>query len=332
MKICFFSTQAFEPDIFNELNQIHKHEIHYFSYHLNADSINAVPQTEVACCFVNDNIDKAVIDGLKKRGVKLIALRSAGYNHVDYPYAIKQGLSVCRVPAYSPHAVAEHTVALILSLNRKIHRAHNRVRERDFSLNGLMGFNLYQKTIGIIGAGQIGSVLASIMCGFGCKVLIYDPKPNEFCVSLGVTYVSLEELLTQSEIVSLNCPLNKDTFHLINRETLALMKDGVMLINTGRGQLVETKAVIDALKTRKLGYLGIDVYEEEEGLFFEDHSNDIIKDDLFCRLQTFPNVLITAHQAFFTQEAVQNIAKITLENISHFAKGLEPVYLLGDGN
>lgn len=328
MKIIFSSTQKFEPPIFEKMNQNHHHDICYLTYHLNEESVNAVPSADVACCFVNDKINRFVIDGLKEKGVKLIALRSAGYNHVDYAYALQKGISVCRVPAYSPHAVAEHTVALILSLNRKIPRAHNRIKEGDFSLTGLMGFDLYQKTIGIIGTGQIGSVFAKIMNGFGCNILAYDIEKNKYCLKLGVHYVSLSELLKNSHIISLHCPLNPKTKHIINDQTLALMPPGAMLINTGRGQLIQTKAVIDALKSKKLGYLGIDVYEEEENLFFDDHSDDIINDDLFCRLQTFPNVLITGHQGFFTQEAIHNIAKITLENISNFESGKNPVYYI----
>ncbi len=328
MKILFFSTQQFEPDIFDQINQDHQHQITYFNYHLNEESLNAVPQADVACCFVNDKINRVVIDGLHKRGIQLIALRSAGYNHVDCAYAQEKGIRVCRVPAYSPHAVAEHAVALILSLNRKIPRAHNRVKEGDFSLTGLMGFDLYQKTVGIIGTGQIGCVLANILKGFGCNILAYDIVKNKNCIKLGVQYVSLTELLASSRIISLHCPLNQETQYIINEKTLAQMQDGAMLINTGRGKLIDTKAVINALKSKKLGYLGIDVYEEEDNLFFEDRSSDIINDDIFCRLQTFPNVLITGHQGFFTQEAVHNIAQITLENISNFEKRKEPVYLV----
>lgn len=328
MKILFFSTQQFEPAIFEQINQDHHHEIIYLNYHLNEESLNAVPQAEVACCFVTDRINRFVIDGLKERGIQLIALRSAGYNHADCSYALQKGIRVCRVPAYSPHAVAEHAVALILSLNRKIPRAHNRVKEGDFSLTGLMGFDLYQKTVGIIGTGHIGSVLANILKGFGCNILAYDIVQNKNCLQLGVKYVSLQKLLASSHIISLHCPLTPETKYIIDDQALALMQPGVMLINTGRGKLIETKAVINALKSKQLGYLGIDVYEEEENLFFEDHSNDIINDDMFCRLQTFPNVLITGHQGFFTQEAVHNIAKITLENISNFEKGKAPVYLV----
>lgn len=320
MKISFFSTQKYEQPIFEKINQFHQHEINYFDFHLNSDSIGAVTPTDVVCCFVNDSINAKVIDGLYERGVQLIALRSAGYNHIDYAYAQKQGISVCRVPSYSPQAIAEHTIALILCLNRKIQHAHNRIREGDFSLNGLMGFNLYQKTVGIIGTGQIGTALVNILNGFGCHLLAFDPQQNEHCIKLGVSYVDLNTLLENSDIVSLNCPLNDKTFHMIDCHALELMKQGAMLINTGRGKLLDTKAVIDALKCKRLGYLGIDVYEEEEPLFFENHSSEIINDDVFCRLLTFPNVLITGHQGFFTQEAVLSIATTTLENISNFEK------------
>jgi D-lactate dehydrogenase len=328
MKISFFSTQKYERPIFDQINQLYHHEINYYDFHLNSESISAIAPTEAVCCFVNDFIDAKVIDGLYERGVQLIALRSAGYNHVDYAYAQKKGVSVCRVPSYSPQAIAEHTVALILCLNRKIHQAYNRVREGNFSLNGLMGMNLYQKTVGIIGTGQIGTALAHILNGFGCKILAVDPQPNECCIQLGVEYTTLNSLLKNSDIVSLHCPLNDNTSHIIDSIALEKMKQGAMLINTGRGRLLDTKAVIVALKSKKLGYLGIDVYEEEEPLFFEDHSSEIIDDDVFCRLQTFPNVLITGHQGFFTQEAIENIASTTLQNISNFENKTGPIYLV----
>ncbi len=328
MKISFFSTQKYERPIFDHLNQQHHHEIHYYDFHLNSESIGAVAPADAVCCFVNDSIDIKVIDGLYERGVQLIALRSAGYNHVDYAYAQQKGISTCRVPSYSPQAIAEHTVTLILCLNRKVHQAYNRVREGNFSLNGLMGFNLHQKTVGIIGTGQIGTALANILNGFGCKILAFDPQPNECCIKLGVHYTNLDLLLKNSDVVSLHCPLNDNTFHIIDSHALERMKQGAMLINTGRGKLLDTKAVVVALKSKKLGYLGIDVYEEEELLFFEDHSSEIIDDDVFCRLQTFPNVLITGHQGFFTQEAINNIASTTLENISNFEKKTDPIYLV----
>lgn len=328
MIISFFSTQKYEQQLYEEINKAHQHQINFYDVHLNRFTVVSIKSADVICCFVNDVIDAEVIDVLAERGVKLIALRSAGYNHVDYLYAQKKGIAVCRVPSYSPHAIAEHAIALILCLNRKIHHAHNRVREGDFSLNGLLGFNLFQKTVGIIGTGQIGTALAHILNGFGCHILASDPRPNEECVTLGVEYVGLHELLQKSDIVSLNCPLNDQTFHLINQQALEVMKPGAMLINTGRGKLIDTKAVISALKAKHLGYLGIDVYEEEEPLFFENHAEEIINDDVFCRLQTFPNVLITGHQGFFTKEAIEAIAKTTLENISHFEKNTGPVYLV----
>jgi D-lactate dehydrogenase len=328
MKISFFSTQKYEKPIFEQINKFHHHEISYYDFHLNSDSIGAVAPTDVVCCFVNDSINDKVIDKLYERGVQLIALRSAGYNNIDNVYAQKKGISVCRVPSYSPQAIAEHAVALILCLNRKIHHAHNRIREGNFSLNGLMGFNLNKKTVGIIGTGQIGTALSNILNGFGCHLLACDPQPNEYCLGLGVNYVSLNTLLENSDIVSLNCPLNDETYHMIGYDACNIMKQGSMLINTGRGKLLDTKAVIDALKSKKLGYLGIDVYEEEEPLFFENHSDEIINDDVFCRLQTFPNVLITGHQGFFTQEAVHSIATTTMENISNFEKKSGQIYLV----
>lgn len=324
MKVSFFSTQKYERLIFDRMNQ--NHQITYFDFHLNSETICAVAATEVVCCFVNDSIDENVIDGLVERGVGLIALRSAGYNHVDYTYAEKKGITVCRVPSYSPQAVAEHTVALILCLDRRIHHAYNRVKEGNFSLNGLMGFDLYSKTVGIVGTGQIGTALANILNGFGCKIIACDPQPNRHCIKLGVKYVNFDTLLESSDIISLHCPLNDDTHYIINTKSLKKIKTGAMLINTGRGKLLDTKAVIGALKSEQLGYLGMDVYEEEESLFFEDHSDEIINDDLFSRLLTFPNVLITGHQGFFTKEAVHNIAAMTIQNINNFENKSGPIY------
>ncbi|KTD75137.1 2-hydroxyacid dehydrogenase [Legionella waltersii] len=328
MKISFLSTQQFEQPIFDQANTTHHHQINYLNFHLTPESVNALEASDVVCCFVNDFINSEVINALSQKGVKLIALRSAGYNHVDIEYAKKKGIKVCRVPAYSPQSVAEHTIALILCLNRKIHQAHNRVREGNFSLHGLMGFNLFQKTVGIIGTGKIGTAVARILNGFGCKLLGYDPQPSEECKKLGLEYVDITELLKSSDIISLHCPLNDQTRYIINEQTIALMKKGVMLINTGRGKLINTKSAINALKIKQLGYLGIDVYEEEEPLFFEDHSEEIINDDVFCRLLTFPNVLITGHQGFFTQEAVLHIAQTTLENITNFESNKGTVYLV----
>ena len=328
LKISFFSTQKFDIDIFDEENAKHSHQIQYHEFHLNPHTVNAIEPSDVVCCFVNDKVNRTVIDVLAEREVKLIAMRCSGFNNIDYRYALEKKIATCRVPAYSPEAIAEHAMALILCLNRKIHHAHSRVRQGNFSLDGLMGFNLYKKTVGIIGTGKIGSALAKILIGFDCEVLAYDPIISKENVKLGVQYVSLNKLLHSSDIISLHCPLNDSTRFIINHETLAMMKTGVMLINTGRGQLVQTKAVIEALKNKKLGYLGLDVYEEEEELFFEDHSEDIITDDIFCRLQTFPNVLITGHQGFFTYEAISHIARTTLNNISNFVLKKEPMNLI----
>jgi D-lactate dehydrogenase len=254
---------------------------------------------------------------LASHGTSLIALRCAGFNNVDLKAAARLGMRVVRVPAYSPYAVAEHVVAMIQTLNRKTHRAYNRVREGNFSLEGLLGFDLHSRTIGVVGTGKIGQIFAQIMKGFGCEVLGYDVFKNSAFEAIG-RYVALPELLSQSDIVSLHCPLTPETYHLINAEAIEQMKPGAMLINTSRGGLVDTEAAIDGLKSKKIGALGLDVYEQESDLFFEDLSNEIIQDDLFERLTTFPNVLITAHQAFFTKEALENIAETTMQNISDF--------------
>jgi D-lactate dehydrogenase len=273
------------------------------------------------CAFVNDHVDANVVAQLAAGGTKLIALRCAGYNNVDLASTRTHGLAVVRVPAYSPHAVAEHTVGLMLALNRQLHRAYNRVREGNFALDGLLGFDFRGRTVGIIGTGRIGEVVARILTGFGCRVLAFDPLSNAECESLGVSYTSLQELLATSDIVTLHCPLTPENRHVINAAALAQMKDGVMLINTSRGALLDTVAVISALKSGKVGWLGLDVYEEEEQIFFEDRSSHIISDDVFSRLLTFPNVLITGHQAFFTGEALHAIAATTIGNISTFEAG-----------
>jgi D-lactate dehydrogenase len=260
-----------------------------------------------------------VIDILARQGVRLLALRCAGYNNVDIPAARQQGITVVRVPAYSPYSVAEHTIALILTLNRKTHRAYNRVKESNFALNGLMGFDLYGKTAGIIGLGKIGLVTGTILKGFGCRVMGYDINKNPECEKIGLDFTTnLDDIYTQCDIISLHCPLTPQTYHLINAESIAKMKKGVMLINTSRGGLVDTKAVIKGLKKEQIGYLGLDVYEEEADLFFEDLSGKVIQDDLFTRLLSFPNVLITGHQAFFTENALKKIAEVTLQNITDY--------------
>lgn len=319
MKIAFFDTHEFERNTFTKNNaENYTHDITFYETRLTEQTANLAHGFETVCVFVNDRLNNTVLKKLSLGGTKLVALRCAGFNNVDLNAAQEYGISVVRVPEYSPYAVAEHTVALILSLNRKVHRAYNRVRESNFSLNGLVGFDLYQKTVGIIGTGKIGSVFARIMNGFGCKVIVYDLAPNQELLKLGISYVSMEELLKQSDIISLHCPLTPKTKHLIDATAISATKPGVMLINTGRGALIDTPALIEALKTGHIGYAGLDVYEEEEGIFFEDHSNHILKDDILARLQTFPNVILTSHQAFLTNEALKNIAQTTLNNISAF--------------
>jgi D-lactate dehydrogenase len=275
----------------------------------------------VVCAFINDDLSAPILERLAAGGTRLIALRSAGFNHVDLPTAQRLGLSVVRVPSYSPHAVAEHAVALILLLNRHLHRAYNRTRDGDFTLHGLTGFDLVGKTVGVVGTGQIGATFARIMAGFGCQLLAYDPYPNPQVEALGARYLPLDQLLEQAQIVSLHCPLNEHTRHLINIDSLYRMQRGAMLINTGRGALVDTPALIEALKSGQLGYLGLDVYEEEAQLFFEDRSDLPLQDDVLARLLTFPNVVVTAHQAFLTREALGAIAQTTLDNITQWAAG-----------
>jgi D-lactate dehydrogenase len=320
VKIAFFNTKPYDKNYFEQVNQEFGHEIRYFLPHLNLESTALISDEEVVCAFINDCLNEAVLQALKNKGVKLIALRSAGYNHVDLKAAQALGLPVVRVPAYSPYAVAEHAVGLLLCLNRRIHRAFNRVREGDFSLHNLMGFDLHGKTVGVIGTGNIGQTFAKIMQGFGCKVIAYDIKPDHACTDSGVEYLSLQEVLTQASIISLHCPLTPDTYHMINDDTLATMQAGVTIINTSRGKLIDTKAIITALKKGKVGLLGLDVYEEEEAVFFEDLSSSVIQDDQLSRLLTFPNVIITSHQAFFTAEAMEKIANVTLSNINEFER------------
>jgi len=276
---------------------------------------------EAICCFVNDTISAGVLQKLAEGKTKLIAMRCAGYNNVDLPKAHELGIQVARVPAYSPHAVAEHAVGLILTLNRKYHKAYNRVREGDFSLGGLLGFDLHGKTVGVIGTGKIGQIFARIMHGFGCKLLAYDLHPAEDCQKMGVEYLPLDEVLAQSDILSLHCPLLPATRHLIGDEAIGKLKPGAMIINTSRGGLIDTMAAIGGLKSGQIGSLGIDVYEEEADLFFEDKSETVIQDDVFARLVTFPNVLVTGHQGFFTHNALDAIAKVTVQNLKEFAAG-----------
>lgn len=320
MKVSLFDTHGFERAFLEEANQEFLHEVIYFEPRLDRRTAKLAQGFDVVCSFVNDHVDAETIRILKEEGIQLIALRSAGYNHVDIQAALRFGIPVVRVPEYSPYAVAEHAVALILALNRKIHHAYIRVRELNFSLNGLVGFDLHGKTVGIIGTGRIGSVAARIMSGFGCKVLAHDIQPNPDLIK-GASYVELPALYRQSDIISLHLPLTDKTRHLIDEKAVALMKPGVMLINTGRGALIDSKALIEALKTGQIGAAGLDVYEEEEGIFFQDLSDHVLNDDILARLLTFPNVLITSHQGFLTREALINIARTTFQNISDFESG-----------
>ncbi|MGG9970866.1 2-hydroxyacid dehydrogenase [Ferruginibacter sp. SUN002] len=316
MKIAFFSAKLYDKEFFDRFNK--SNEIHYYEAALTEQTVNLVSGCSAVCVFVNDKLNATVITGLKNAGVQLIALRCAGFNNVDLNAAKANNISVVRVPAYSPHAVAEHAVALMLTLNRKTHKAYNRVRESNFSLDRLTGFDLYGKTVGVIGTGKIGSAFCEIMLGFGCDVIAFDLIANKQLEEKGVSYLPLIDVVQQADIISLHCPLTEQTKHMINKDTIAMMKDGVMLINTSRGALVETSDAIKALKTGKIGYLGLDVYEQEETLFFNDLSENIIQDDLIMRLLSFPNVLITAHQGFFTEEALNQIAQTTLANIKAF--------------
>lgn len=319
MKIAFFSTKSYDREFFN--HYVSTHEIVYFEAQLNIQTVNLAAGCNAICVFVNDKLNKEVITELNKLGVKLIALRCAGFNNVDLDAAKANNIKIVRVPAYSPHAVAEHAAALILTLNRKTHKAYNRVREGNFSLERLTGFDLFGKTIGVIGTGRIGQAFCNIMLGFGCRVLAFDLIENKELSSKGVEYMPLIDVLQQSDIISLHCPLNEQTKHIISQQTISMMKDEVMLINTSRGGLIDTPAVIEALKTGKIAYLGLDVYEQEEKLFFNDLSENVIQDDMIMRLLSFPNVLITSHQGFFTEEALTQIAQTTLENIDAFEAG-----------
>jgi D-lactate dehydrogenase len=316
--IAFFDTKPYDRQFFDAANSQFYYKISYFENRIDPDSILLAKDYTVVCAFVNDRITDSVISLLKEYGVKLIALRCAGYNNVDLKAAYG-AIPVVRVPEYSPHAVAEHTIALILTLNRKTHKAYNRTREGNFSIVGLMGFSMIGKTVGIIGTGRIGRIVASIMRGFGMRVLAYDLFPDKSASQqLGYEYVDLDMLYKESDIITLHCPMNRDTYHLINNESIAKMKPGVMIINTGRGGLIDSKSLIDSLKSGKVGAAGLDVYEEESEYFFEDYSSQVLTDDTLARLLTFSNVLITSHQGFFTNEALENIAHITLQNIRDF--------------
>jgi D-lactate dehydrogenase len=322
MRVAVFSTRPYDRQFLEAANTSHTHQLIYHEAQLQADSVAIADGCQAICVFVNDDVNQAVLEILAEQGIRLVALRSTGFNHVDLQAAANLGIKIVRVTDYSPYSVAEHAVGLILMLNRKLYKAYNRVREDNFSLQGLMGFDIHGKTVGVVGTGKIGQCFAQIMQGFGTQLLGYDVRQNPDCLELGMKYVELPELLAASDIISLHCPLLPSTRYLINPESINQMKPGAMLINTSRGALVDTSAVIDGIKAGKIGYFGADVYEEEESLFFEDLSDTVIQDDMFQLLQSFPNVVITAHQAFFTREAFTTIAETTLTNITEFEQGL----------
>jgi len=339
LKVALFSSQPYDRRSFDAVNEKYGFELIYHPAPLNAKAAALTEGVDAVCAFVNDAIDASVLKTMHEQGVKAVALRCAGFNNVDLEVAKLLGIEVSRVPAYSPEAVAEHAIALAMTLNRRTHKAFNRVREGNFALEGLLGFTLHGKTAGVVGTGKIGLATAKILKGFGCRVIAYDPYCSEEFKAIG-TPVSLEELLKESDIVTLHCPLMPQTHHMFDDAAFKMMKKGAMLINTSRGGLVDTGAAIKALKSKHLGGLAIDVYEQESNLFFRDLSGDIIEDDVFERLMTFPNVLVTGHQGFFTQEALSEIAEVTLSNLSCLAnnipcgnalvhRGTKPVHTVG---
>lgn len=313
-RIAFFDTKPYDKIWFDKLKEKYDFEIKYFESKLNPDTAYLARKSDAIVAFVNDTINPETLDVLMENNIKMIGMRCAGYNNVDIKYAFEK-IHIARVPAYSPYAVAEHAMSLLLTLNRKIHRAFNRTREYNFSLNGLIGFDLHGKAVGIVGTGKIGQVFIDICKGFGMKVIAYDPYPIE---GKEIEYVTLEELFKQSDIISLHCPLTKSTHHIINKEAIELMKDGVTIINTSRGALIDSEALLNSIRLKKIGGAGLDVYEEESELFFEDFSNTIIQDDTLVRLISMPNVIVTSHQAFLTDEALSNIAETTMENLKQF--------------
>jgi D-lactate dehydrogenase len=321
VRIAVFDTHRHDRTSLDEANLEHGHALTYLEPRLDAQTAALAAGFEVVCSFVNDRVDRAALVKLREGGVRLIALRSAGFNHVDLEAAAELGVTVVRVPEYSPFAVAEHAVALVLALNRKIHRAHARVREGNFALDGLLGFDLHGKTVGLVGTGRIGRAAARIFHGFGCQVIAHDREPSPALHELGVAYVPLEELYARADVISLHVPLTPSTHHLIDAAALARMKRGVVLVNTGRGALIDSRALIAALKTGRVGSAGLDVYEEEEGVFFEDLSDQVLQDDVLARLLTFPNVIVTAHQGFFTREALAAIAGTTLASVTAYERG-----------
>ena len=327
MRVAVFSSKPYDVRYLGAAAEGTDHRLDFFEARLNCEQVPLASGHDAVCVFVHDEVDERVLRALAAGGTRLVALRAAGFNNVDLDAAREAGIRVCRVPAYSPNAVAEHAVALVMSLVRRTYRAYNRVRDGNFALEGLLGFDLNGKCVGIVGTGRIGTVFARAMQGFGCRLLAFDPYPNEEMVALGARYVDLPELFAESDIIALHAPLTPQTRHLVNADSLAGVKPGVVIVNTSRGALIDTEAVIEALKDGRVGYLGLDVYEEEEKVgFYEDQSASIIQDDTFARLLTFPNVLITAHQAFFTAEALSSIASTTIANLTAFERDGAPVH------
>lgn len=321
MKIAVYSAKNYDRQYLEQANAKYGFELEFFDFMLNENTAKMAEHCDAVCIFVNDDGSRKVLEKLTALGVRIVALRNAGFNNVDIKAAQELGLKVVRVPAYSPESVAEHTVGLMMTLNRRIHRAYQRTREANFSLEGLIGFNMHGRTVGVIGTGKIGVAVMRILKGFGMNILAYDPFKNPQAEELGAEYVSLDELYARSQVITLHCPATPENYHLLNRNSFAKMRDGVMIINTSRGSLIDTPAAIDALKQRKIGALGMDVYENERDLFFEDKSNEVILDDVFRRLSSCHNVLLTGHQAFLTEEALLSIASTTLENIYTLSNG-----------
>lgn len=320
--VAFYDTKPYDRDYFQRAAGVERLRLRFHEFRLTSETAGSAADARAVCVFVNDRLDRPCLEQLQRAGTRLVALRCAGFNNVDLAAARELGLSVVRVPAYSPHAVAEHAVALLLALNRKIHRAYNRVREHNFSLHGLVGFDLHGKTVGVLGTGRIGRIAAQIFRGFGTEVLAYDPSPApDWAREHGVACCDFDSVLARSDILTLHLPLTPGTHHLLNERTLARLKPGACVVNTSRGRLIDTTALIHQLKRGHLGGVALDVYEEEEGIFFEDHSSAVLQDDELARLLTFPNVLVTSHQAFLTAEALSEIARVTTENILRLADG-----------
>lgn len=321
MKVAVFSTKKYDQKSFELINQHYGHQLDFFDFRLTEQTAKMAHGYDAVCAFVNDDLSRSVLEKLAASNVRLVAMRCAGFDKVDLDAAQDLGIQVVRVPAYSPEAIAEHTLGLMLSLNRRIHRAYQRTRDANFSLEGLTGFNFHGRTVGVIGTGKIGIATIRILKGLGMSILAFDPFENPLAIELGVTYTSLEEIYRQADVITLHCPMTQENFHMLNANAFAQMRDGVMIINTSRGELLNSKDAIEALKVGKIGSLGIDVYENEKDLFFEDKSNDVITDDVFRRLSSCHNVLFTGHQAFLTEEALGNIADTTLNNIAQFEAG-----------